>query len=406
MVARIAIVGAGQAGARAAQAMRAARYDGRITLIGEERHDPYERPSLSKAFLTGGQDAVESTILPPGYYAENAIELRTATRVVGIDLCASRLECDSGPDIGFDKLLIATGSRPRMLDVPGAHLPNVFYLRSLNDAQRLRQGLAGCARIAVIGGGFLGLEVAASARALGLEVVVLEREAHLLARVAPRAIGQLVADLHKSRGVDIRCGTAVRHIDGNLQATGVTLRSGEVVPADAVFVAIGGVPNSELGALVGLGTANGIRVNHFGETEAPNVYAAGDVTNHPNRWAEQYVRLESWQVAQNQSVTAARAMCGERHEYHEVPWFWSDQFDVNIQMAGLPGEDDEVFYRGQCGYSKLSAFYYRDKRLTGAIAFNNGIDVRIAQQLINQGGAVDPSRVVDPHVKLKSLLTK
>jgi 3-phenylpropionate/trans-cinnamate dioxygenase ferredoxin reductase subunit len=384
--------------------MRAAGYTGKIALLGEESHIPYERPALSKSFLLADQPQGKTSVFTADFYASSGIDLHTSSRVAEIDFSARRLRCESGATVEYDNLLIATGSRARLISVPGSTLDGVHYLRSLDDTLMLRSALTRAEHVVVIGGGFLGLEVAASARTLGLRVTVLERDRHLLPRVVPHPIGDLVAALHRGNGVDVRCDVQVACIEGKDRVSGVTLESGETIAAEAVFVAVGSLPNVELTEPAGLASRDGIRVNKLGRTEAPNVYATGDVMSFPNSWAESHVRLESWQVAQNHAVAVGRTMSGENVEYDEVPWFWSDQFRVNIQIAGLPGEGDEVVYRGEVSSVDMTAFYFRDRRLVGSIAFNNGMNVRVAQKLMGRHAAIDPSTLVSPETKLRSLL--
>ncbi|NIB42516.1 FAD-dependent oxidoreductase [Pseudomaricurvus alkylphenolicus] len=400
------IVGAGQAGACAASTMRKVGYSGKITLIGEEPDIPYERPPLSKGVLMGTESPESSSIFDRDFYREKNIDLLTSTSVQAIDVDHQRVDMGSAGSLSYSKLLISTGLRARKLDVPGGDLGGVYYLRSTVDTSVLSEALQQKGHLVVIGGGYLGLEVASSARKMGWKVTVLARGDRLLSKLPSREISGFVHDLHSRNGVEVRFNAGIKALNGNGYVKSVTLEDGEVVPADAVFVGVGGIPNIEIGVEAGLEIEGGIRVNQYGETNVPNIYAAGDVTSHYNPWARQYLQPESWQVAQNQSEIVARNMCGERVSYEEVPWFWTDQFGCNIQTTGLPLDSDDAYYRGEAGSESFTAFYFRKSQLVGAVAFNAGMDIRIAQKLIEKGIQVDPHEVSDTATNLRSLLKR
>ncbi len=406
MNAGFVIVGAGQAGARAAQAMRGAGYEGPIKLIGDERTTPYERPPLSKEFLTSDGSHPPSHVLPPEFFSSERIDLRMGARVAKIEPARHRLECDDGVELSYDRLLLATGSRARTLDLPGITLEGVFTLRDMSDAAGIRERLRSESRLVVVGGGFLGLEVAASARRCGLEVTVLEREGEVLQRVLPTEIGGYLAALHRNSGVEVRCGVNVASFDGADRLEGVRLDTGEYFPTPFALVSVGGVPNTEFAAGAGIDLSNGIGVNEYGETGVTDIFAAGEVTRHPSPMAPKPVRLESWQVAQNQSVCAARTLCGQPEAYREVPWFWSDQYDVNLQMAGFPTDEDDVYYRGERQSGRWLAAYFRGGELCGAVASNSGSDMRAVRKLLATGARIDPEQLTDPGQKLKELLKR
>ena len=398
------VVGAGQAGGRAVEAMRGAGFQGRITLFGDEAEQPYERPPLSKKLLTGAAVDASARILGPEFYAEKAIELRLGEPIATIDAGAQAITTMAGERLGYDKLLLTTGARVRLAPFPGAELAGVHYLRTLEHMVALRAELARARRLVVVGGGYLGLEIAASARSLGLEVTVVELEAHLVARGAPRQVGEFLAGLHREHGVDIRTATRVEALDGaGGRVAAVALADGERLAADVVVVAIGILPNVELAAAAGAEVDDGIVVDASGRTSLPEVYAAGDATRHPNPYFGATVRLESWHNAQEQAKHAARAMCGEAVEYALVPWFWSDQFDLNLQLAGDFTSADEIVRRGEAA-GPHALFYFRAGRLIGVAAFNQGRDVAVGQRLIARGLAVTPAQVADPASKLNRLV--
>ena len=397
------VVGAGQAGGRAVEAMRGSGFEGRVVLIGEEAYPPYERPPLSKKLLTGEVEAETTYLNRPEFYAENDIEFIAGVRAETLDVGARRLGLSSGDDVEFDKLLLATGGRVRELDVPGAALAGVYYVRTIDHSLALRAALAEARSVVAVGGGYLGLEAAAAARAMGLEVTVVEREANLLDRVAAPEIGRVVGDLHARHGTRIMTGADVAAVEGEGRARGVRLADGTVLDADAVIVSIGIIPNTELAEAAGCEVGDGIVVDEFGETTVPGIYAAGDVAYHPNGFLGRSLRLESWQNAQNQAIAAARAMCGAPVPYNEVPWFWSDQYGVNIQLAGVPERWDDVVFRGDPGTGAFSAFYLLEGRVVGVSGFNAAPDVRFGRKLIEAAAVVDPETLKDPDVKLKDL---
>ena len=397
------IAGAGHAGGRAAEALRSADFDGRIVLIGEENYPPYERPPLSKELLRG-DDGVERTFLNPAeFYAGKGIEHRPGTRVEGIEAEAHRLRLGDGEALDYDKLLLTTGGRVRRLTLPGADLDGVHYLRGIDDSLAIRKALAADASIVIIGGGFIGLEVASSARARGCKVSVIELQDVLLGRVADAEIGRLLADVHRAHGVEVLTGTGVERLEGDGRVRRVVCSNGRALDADAVIVGIGIIPNAELAEEAGLEVDNGIVVDVFGQTSDADIHAAGDVANHPNPILGHRVRLESWQNAQNQGVNVARNMCGVRAPYAEVPWFWSDQFDINLQMAGAPESWDRLVWRGDPASNRFIVFYMAGDVVVAVNAFNLGREVRIAKFLIERKTPVADADLADEGIKLRDL---
>jgi 3-phenylpropionate/trans-cinnamate dioxygenase ferredoxin reductase subunit len=398
------IVGAGQAGGRAAEAMRVHGFTGRIVLIGDEPHLPYERPPLSKQVLLGEYEPEKTHLNPAEFYAEQRIELRLGTRVVAIDREARRVALGDGAVEVYDKLLLTTGSRVRRLPLPGSELAGVHVLRGIEDALAIRDALGPGVRIAIVGGGYIGLEVAAAARMRECQVTVIEVLDSLLARVMSAEMGDYFARLHRDRGVDLRLGTGVTAFEGAGRVERVCLGDGSTLAADAVVVAVGVAPETALAQAAGLDIGDGIVVDACARTSDPSIFAAGDATEHPNPILGRRVRLESWQNAQNQAIAAARTMCGDAEPYAEVPWFWSDQYDVNLQMLGLPDAASETVHRGEIGSAAFSIFHLRDGRAVATVAINSARDIAVARRLIAQKRPVDRARIADTESPLRELL--
>jgi 3-phenylpropionate/trans-cinnamate dioxygenase ferredoxin reductase component len=402
-----AIIGAGQAGGRAAEAMRQSGFEGRVVLVGDEGHPPYERPPLSKDVLLGKVEASSTYLFKSDSkdLAAHGIELHLDDTAVALDADKRLLRLSSGTAISFDRLMFATGGTVRKLNVPGADLEGVFYLRNIADASKLSAALLSAECIVVVGGGFLGLEVAAAARQLNKKVTVLEAEAFVLNRAVAPTVGDIITNLHRARGVDIRLNTGLAAIEGEHgRVKRVICRDGLSLSADLVVASIGITPNDALARSAGIEVDNGILVNEYGETSRPNFYAAGDVANQIHRTVGRRLRLESWQNAQNQAIAVAKVMCGERQPYLGVPWFWSDQYDINIQLLGVPQAWQEVCFRGNIDEPKFSVFYLNDKKVVGAATFNKGSDIRTARQLISSGAVVDPHALRDASFDLRKLL--
>ncbi|MFJ3673855.1 NAD(P)/FAD-dependent oxidoreductase [Streptomyces sp. NPDC090106] len=390
-----AIVGANLAGGRAAEALRAAGFDGNLFLIGDEPEPPYERPPLSKGILQGTVEAEELLLKPHDAWAADDIELVLSTRVTRLSPGERRLVLDDGTRLRVDKVLLCTGGRTRRLAVPGANLAGVHYLRTLADALAIREHLRADASIVVVGAGFIGTEVAASAAEAGCSVTLLEAGEVPLERMLGRHIGTRYAAYHRSRGVDLRTGTVVTRIEGDRAARAVVTSDGQRFEADCVVVGIGLVPNMELAQEAGLATGDGVVVDEFCQTSVPQVYAAGDVAFGPSLALGRNVRLEHWQNAQNQAVHASHSMLGSAAPFTDVPWFWSDQYDLNLQMSGHPSPDDNIVVSGELDSGRLCALFHRNGRLSGALAVNFPKHVRIASKLIASGAPVDPQQLID-----------
>jgi NADPH-dependent 2,4-dienoyl-CoA reductase/sulfur reductase-like enzyme len=403
---RHVIIGAGHAGGRAAEAMRALGFAGRILLIGEEPHLPYERPPLSKELLQGKAEMF-GPIRPAEFWKEKDIELRLGTRAAAIDTAAKTVTLADGAVEPYDKLLIATGGAVRRLPLPGADLGNVFYLRTLDDSRAIDARLTPGAKVVVIGGGFIGLETAASARLRGCEVTVVELADRLMARCVPPEISQTFLDLHRREGVDIRLGTGVARLDGDDRVERVVTQTatgdGDALDADLVVVGIGIAPDTALAEAAGLAVADGIVVDAYCRTSAPDTFAAGDVTSHFSPVYGRHLRLESWQNAQNQAIAAARVMCGEETPYAEVPWMWSDQFDAKLEVAGMPTEWDAVVMRGDPSTGAYMLFQLAAGRPVGAMSVSQPRDMRFARRLLQAGKEVDPAALADESVSMRDL---
>lgn len=399
----IVIVGAGHAGGRAAQALRQAGFAGAITLVGDETWAPYERPPLSKELLVNDSDLAKAYILKPEFYAENNITLKLGNAATAIDRTAKTVTLTDGTVLPYAQLLLTTGARVRKLPVPGADLPGLFYVRDFNDTLALRPRLVPGAKVVVIGGGFIGLETAASASKRGASVTVLEGADRLMGRAVAPEIGQYFADLHAAKGVTIRLGVGVEAIAGDGQVAGVRLRGGEVVPADVVVVGIGILPNVELAQAAGLAVENGIVVDVHGRTSDPAIWAAGDVANQPHAGIGRRVRLESYQNAQNQSMTVGRNMAGQSDAYEDNLWVWSDQHDVNLQMTGFPEGYDDLVWRGDKSSGSFMLFYMRQGRVIAVNTVNLGREMRPAQRLMTSGRTFTAEQLADPATKLINL---
>ncbi len=399
-----AVIGGGQAAGRAVEAVRAAGFDGAITLVAAEPHLPYERPPLSKNVLVGEDPPEKTEIHGEEFYRSHGIALRLGTRAEAIDRAQKTIVLSDGATLSYDKLLIATGAKLRRLGIPGAGLDGVCYLRSRQDSEDIQRRLAPDAEVVIVGGGYIGLEVAASAVKRGCRVTVVELLDRVMARAVAPEIGDAFLDYHRQAGVTFHLGVGVEAFAGASAVKAVRCGGGLELPADVAVVGVGVEPDTELAEAAGLEVDDGIVVDEFCRTADPAIYAAGDVTNHPNPLLGRRIRLESWQNAQNQAIRAARNMCGESEPYAEIPWFWSDQYDLNLQMVGLPEDWDRVLFRGSAEQRKFTALYMKDGRLIGANCVNNARDIRPCRELIARGKTLDPAVLEDPAKPLRDLL--
>lgn len=400
----IVIVGASLGGAKAAEALRAAGYEGGIVLIGEEHERPYERPPLSKGYLMGKEPREKIYVHPPQWYAEHDVTLRLGTAVTSIDPDAHTVTLADDGHIQYAKLLLTTGSVPRRLPVPGADQEGVLYLRRVEDSDRIKEALSGASRLAVIGAGWIGLEVAAAARTAGVEVTVLEAAELPLLRVLGREVSQVFADLHRDHGVDLRFGVQVAELTGeDGTVNGVRLADGTLVEADAVVVGIGISPSTALAEAAGLDVDNGIRTDEHLRTSAPDVYAAGDAANAYHPLFATHIRVEHWANALNQPQTAARALLGHPDAVHDrIPYFFSDQYDLGLEYVGYvePGGYDQVVFRGDRAAREFVAFWLKDGRVLAGMNVNVWDVTDPIRELIVSKRVVDADRLADPNVPL------
>lgn len=398
------IAGAGLAGADAAATLREEGFEGRLVLIGSEPERPYERPPLSKEYLRGEADDAPF-VYEESFYGENSIELRAGTAVTAIDTGESEVELAGGERIGYDRLLIATGAEPRRLEVPGAGLDGVHYLRTLADSQALGERLvAGQARVVVIGGGWIGAEVAASAREKGNEVTILERASVPLERVLGPEVGAIYRDLHTDHGVRFLSETGVEAIEGEGSVSGVRTAGGESIEADLVVVGVGVEPRTELAEKAGIDVGDGILVDEKLETSAPGVFAAGDVAGAEHPFYRTRIRVEHWANARAQGTAAARAMLGKEVSFDEIPYFFSDQYDAGMEYRGYATSWDEVVFRGDVAGRKFIAFWLEEGRVVAGMNVNVWDVSETIGELIRSRSVADRDRLADPEQDLGELV--
>jgi len=401
---RITIVGAGQAAAQAIETLHKRGHQGSITLIGDEDLLPYQRPPLSKKFLAGTLDRDRLLIRHAAHYLDHGVDLRLGFAVASIDRVRRRAELADGSSVEYDGLLLATGSHPRLLPLPGAELAGVYYLRSVADVDRLRGHLAPGRRAVIIGGGYIGLEVAATCREAGLDVTVLEAADRVMNRVVSPAVSAFYEAEHARLGVHILCGARVDALSGTDRVTAVRLDDGHELPADFVLVAIGVAPTDALARTAGLECDNGILVDEYCRTSDANIWAAGDCARHPSIHYGTRVRLESVDNAFEQGTSAALNMLGIRTVHDKVPWFWSDQFDLKMVIVGLSAAHDEVVMRGDPASRAFSVCYLRDGELIAVETINHTKDQMAARRLIPARARPDLAKLADPALALKDCL--
>jgi 3-phenylpropionate/trans-cinnamate dioxygenase ferredoxin reductase subunit len=377
------IVGAGLAGAKAAETLREEGYDGRVVLLGAEEERPYERPPLSKEYLRGEAERASAAVHEATFYAEHDIELRTATAVTGLDIGARELELDRGERLPFDRLLLATGAEPRRLRVPGAELDGVYLLRTLADSDALRERLDAGGRLVVVGAGWIGSEVAASARQRGMDVTIVAPEAVPLERVLGPEVGGVYRDLHRGHGVELRMQAGVEALEGAGRVERVRLRGGAAIECDAVVAGVGATPCTRLAEAAGLAVENGVLVDGRLESSVPGIFAAGDVANHLHP-ALGRLRVEHWDNALHQGPAAARAMLGSDEPYARTPYFFSDQYDVGMEYSGHPDGWDRVVLRGDPASFEFNAFWLAGDRVLAEM----GVNAPLTElSTVSQGGA-------------------
>ena len=399
------IVGAGLAGAKAAGELREQGFDGRVVLIGDEPERPYERPPLSKDYLRGESAREKAHVHPGDFYTDREIELLTGTSVSAVDPGSSRVLLEDNRELAYDALLLATGAEPRRLPVPGAELEGIYYLRTLADSDALRSRLDAGGRVAVVGAGWIGSEVAASARQRGLEVTVIDPLAVPNERIFGERVGAFYRDVHLQHGVSMMLGRGVAAFAGGNTVAQVRTNDGESVECDFVVVGVGVVPRSGLAQAAGLEVENGIVVDERLVSSVPNIYAAGDVANAWHPFFERRIRVEHWANALNQGPAAARSMLGGEVSYDRIPYFFSDQYDVGMEYSGFADRWDEVVFRGDPEAGEgFVAFWLRDGCVLAGMNVNVWDVNEHVQELIRSRRPVDPRALADPGTPLDSLL--
>ena len=396
----IVIVGGGQAGAQAAIVLRQSGYTGPVTIIGDEAYAPYERPPLSKTFLAGEIPVERMFMRPPEFYEGKDVALRLTTRVSAIDRSQKRVILSGGDTIAYSKLILATGGRVRRMSCPGAELAGIHYLRNVDDVLGFREQLTDGKRVVIVGGGYVGLEVAAVAVKRGCKVTVIESQPLVLSRVVAPQMSLFYQEVHAQAGVDLHTSATVTAFEGKGHVERVVCGHG-TFDADLVVIGIGIFPNVELAEEIGLGVDNGIIVDECARTNDPDIFAAGDCTNHPNMLLGMRLRLESVPNALSQGKAAALAALDKPEPYNEVAWFWSDQYDLKLQMTGLSRPDDTVVIRGSMAERKFSACYLRDGVFVACQAVNLAKDFLQSKKLIAAKTKPDPVRLADVNQALK-----
>ncbi|MCP3719008.1 NAD(P)/FAD-dependent oxidoreductase [Paraburkholderia sp. CNPSo 3281] len=392
----VVVIGGGQAAGWVVKTLRKEGYQGRLVMIADEVHLPYERPPLSKAVLAGEADIETVRIAKPDEFAAFNVETWQPDCATSIDRVARVVTTRSGREVKYDRLVIATGGAARKLPASVANSAHVTYLRTLDEALALGERLRNSQRVLVVGGGWIGLEVAATALKLGVQATVVEGAPRLCARSLPEEVSRFLLDLHRANGVDVRLNAMLLTLEDRAEGgVRATFADGTTLDADFAVAGIGLAPHTALAVAAGLSVDDGIVVDEFGETSDSCIFACGDVANHPNAWLKRRVRLESWANAQNQAIAAAKAVLGVKTPYAEIPWFWSDQYDVNLQILGdLPAGVAPVL-RGSLEEKRASLFFVEDGHLRGVIAINAARELKLARKWMSQGRAVDLAALVD-----------
>lgn len=401
MISTILLLGGGQAGAQAVDSLRREGFAGRLVLIGDEPQLPYQRPPLSKQYLCGEMTADRLPFRHQAFYDQHRVEMRLGRRAMRLDPGAHRLTLSDGEDLTYDRLLLCTGARSRELSCPGASLPGVHYLRSIADVAAIRPGLKAGARLVIIGGGYIGLETAATARKLGCTVTVLEMADRVMNRVVASSVSEYYAHEHRTQGVKIVCNARVTRLEGKERAERVVCADGSSYEIDLLVAGVGAVPNAELAAEAGLNCENGIMVDEYCRTSDPSIYAAGDCTYHPSPRFEMRVRLESVDNAFEQSKTAALNMLDRPTVHDRVPWFWSDQFDNKMLIVGLSQGFDQQVLRGDPATRSFSVCYLKGGELLAVEAINHPKDYVAARKLIAERARPNIDKLADPRIALK-----
>lgn len=401
------VVGASHAGSQAAESVRKSGWKGAIILLGDEPHLPYHRPPLSKGFLLGDKQVADILIRPPSFYERNDIQLKSQSHVTSIDRKAKKLLLENSESLAYDKLVLTVGARARQIPIPGTDKKDVHYLRTVADAERIQASFRKGGKAVIVGGGYIGLETAAALRKFGVEVTIIEMMPRILNRVTAPNVSEFYHRVHSEEGVNIVVDAKVDQIDGNDSVTAVICKDGQRFKADLVIIGAGVVPNTELARQAGLETNdNGIVVDEFCATSDPDIFAAGDCTWHHNPIYDRWMRLESVPNAIDQARVVGASVCDVREKpYHQLPWFWSDQYNLKLQIAGLSQGFDNLVIRGDIESSrKFAAFYFQGDRLLAADAVNTPAAFMFAKRAILNDIKVDKTKLADSEVELKSLL--
>ncbi len=402
-MATFVVVGGGQAAGQACASLRQAKFDGDIILIGEEDSLPYQRPPLSKQYLAGDMPRDRLLLRAEKFYRDQNITTRLGTRVEVVDRAAQWVLTDHGESLHYDKLLLCTGSRARKLPIPGADLAGIHYLRSVADVDAIRDQMSPGKRLVIVGGGYIGLEVASVAVKMGLDVTVVEMESRILQRVTTPEMSDFYHKLHEAQGVHIITDTLVAGFEGKEHLRQVLCKNGAPLEADIAIVGIGIIPNVEIAEEAGLECNNGIVVDEHCRTCDEHIYAAGDCTNHPNPLLNRRLRLESVPNAMDQARVSAANMCGNDKIYAAIPWFWSDQYDLKLQMVGFSTDGDEQVLRGDKVKHAFTVFYLKDGTVVAADSVNNPKEFMVCKKLVAEGVKVAPEQLADVSVDIKSL---
>lgn len=399
------VIGASHAGAQFVTSLRQGGWEGDITLVGDEKDLPYQRPPLSKGYLYNQEDLEKILIRPSSAYNSAGINMKLGTRITSIDRFAKTISTNRGETLIFDKLVLATGARVRTLDIPGADDPRVFYLRDINDVKAIKAAISPQSNAVIVGGGYIGLEAAATMRKLGINVIVLEAMERILERVTAPVMSNFYRRIHTEEGVIIKENEVAAYIESKGDKISVNTKSGASYPADFIIIGIGVIPNTELAADAGLDVSNGVVVNEFCQTNDPDIYAIGDITWHYNRIYRTYLRLESVPNATEQAKTAAMHINGNPMPHDSLPWFWSDQFDLKLQIAGLSRGYDDIIIRGDSENSRsFAAYYFKGDRLLGVDAVNSPRDFMMARTTLRKGKTLDKTRLANTSENLKALI--
>jgi len=399
----VIIVGGGHAAGQAAASLRQEGFEGAITVIGDEPHPPYQRPPLSKQYLAGEQPIEKVYLRPETFYDSKDITLMKGVRVDAVNAADKTVTTAAGDTLNYEHLIIATGTRPRKLPVPGADLEGVHYLRTIADVDGIRAEFSAGKKLVIVGGGYIGLEVAAVAVEAGLQVSVLEMEDRILQRVTTPQMSEFYSNLHTGRGIDIRTNTGASAFEGEDGKVVAAVCGEEKIAADIIVVGIGVVPNVELAEAAGIECDNGVVVDNRCKTSADNVYAIGDCSNHPNELLDRRLRLESVPNAMEQSRVTAATIVGKDKTYNSMPWFWSDQYDLKLQMLGFSADGEETVQRGDMAANEFAVFYLKGDKIVAVDAVNCPREFMAAKQLV--GKVVDKAKLADSNVPIKELLS-